>query len=266
MQTVATCCRGRSCSAPRIAVRQPHRWRFAKLFVNGGRAIRAREPDGGVFPVVSCSEESLATDKRPVADARKVRLTKARQTLALTAKAAVAVAAVAPADVPQTQFIVHHKWDVTRRFIESIGADHRTLTTTGLGMKPWNRWDTKSTVVLEDARAFLDEPGEWFLSASGRLFYKPRPGESLAAAEMIAPTIEQLLVIRGDVPQGRMVVHVSFTGIAFGHAAWPMPRGGFEPMRAAASVGAAVMVDGGRDIVFRDCGIAHVGGYGLWLR
>ncbi len=242
------------------------RWRFAELFVNGARAVRAREPDVGVFPVVACVEESLAAEQAPGLDPAKERLREARQTLTLTAEAAAAVAAVAPADVPQTQCIVHHKWDVTRRLIESIDADGRTLTTTGLGMKPWNRWDKKSTVVLEDARAFLDEPGEWFLSAAGRLFYKPRPGESLATAHLIAPALEQLLVIRGDVSGGRLVEQVSFTGIAFEHATWKMPRGGFEPVQAAASVGAAVMVDGGRGITFRDCRIAHVGGSGLWLR
>lgn len=242
------------------------RWRFAELFVNGSRAVRAREPDGGVFPVMACTEESLTTDKRPVADATKERLQRARQTVTLSAEAAAALAAVPSADMPQAQFIVHHKWDVTRRFIESIDAGQHTLATSGLGLKPWNRWDKKSTAVLEDARAFLDEPGEWFLSAAGRLLYKPRPGESLATAEVIAPAVDQLLVIRGDLPRHRMVEHVSFVGIAFEHASWTMPRGGFEPVQAAASVGAAVMVDGGRGVTFRDCRIAHVGGYGLWLR
>lgn len=248
-------------------------WRFAELFVNGRRAVRAREPDQGVFAVAGCAEESLEAvpppANPPAAPGKPQparRLASARQTLTLEDDASLALAAIPAAEVPETQLTVHHKWDVTRRFIESVAADRRRLTTTGLGMKPWNRWDAKSTIVLENARAFLDEPGEWFLAGDGRLFYKPRPGETLATATAVAPAIDELLVIRGDVPQGRMVKRVSFIGIDFEHAAWTMPRGGFEPVQAAASVGAAVTVDGGHEIVFRDCRLAHVGGYGLWLR
>jgi hypothetical protein len=123
-------------------------------------------------------------------------------------------------------------------------ATAERLVSSGGGMKPWNRWNEKSTVTLENARAFLDEPGEWFLDRQQRLFYKPRPGESLESAELIALVCDELLTIRGEPAAGRFCDHVSFSGLAFRHARLLTPAGGVEPAQAAAPLGAVVTVTG----------------------
>jgi len=268
--------------AAALAAPAAERFRFEQLFVNGVRAVRAREPDAGVAAIEACVEEPLtesgtnaaaASGAKPNPDKpspnmpkSKQRLASARQTVTLDPDGFAPLAGLDPAAVAAVELTVHHKWDITRRFIERLDPESRQVIVSGLGMKPWNRWDAKSTAVFANARAFLDEPGEWFLDPAGRLLYKPRPGETLATAKVIAPVAPQLLVIQGDPANERHCAHVTFSGITFHHTQWLTPPAGFEPVQAAEPVTAAVMVDGGRQIAFRDCAIAHTGGYGLWLR
>jgi len=255
-----------------VGLPQKNPGRFEQLFVNGRRAVRAREPDVGTFAVESAEEIGLDEAGQPLSAEAvqklgpKGRPKRARQSVQLSAADFATVSNVPREDVPDVLLNIYHKWDVTKRFLEAVEPAGNRLGTSGLGMKPWNRWDIKSTVVLENARAFLDEPGEWFLDRQQRLFYKPRPGERLETAEVIAPRCDELVTIRGEPAAKRYCEKLTFSGLVFRHTRLLTPAGGVEPAQAAAPVGAVVTVTGGRGIVFRDCEISHVGRYGLWLR
>jgi hypothetical protein len=248
------------------------RQRFEQLFVNGRRATLAREPDTGTFAVVACDEAILGPDGEPLdpqpgADtAQPAEPQRCRQTVVVDPFAAELLTGLDPTELSATIMRVHHKWDVTRRFLDGFLAQRPAVVTSGRGMKPWNRWDAKSTLMFENARSFLDEPGEWFQDPSGRLLYKPRPGETLATIEAVVPVTDHLLVIRGDPAADRPCSHVTFAGLAFEHGSWLTPREGFEPAQAAASIEAAVQLDGAHHVTFRDCTIARVGTYGIWFR
>ncbi len=76
---------------------------------------------------------------------------------------------------------------------------------------------------FQNAFALLDEPGEWFLdAANGLLFYKPRPGEDLRTAEVVAPALETLLRIRGS-SETATVSRITIRGIEFAHTGWTEP-------------------------------------------
>jgi hypothetical protein len=185
-----------------------------------------------------------------------------------------AIAAVLPNELPRVTMIVLHKWDMTRRFIDRLLPDEHSIVTAGQGMKPYSQWAPDGTVFFDNARAFLDQPGEWFLDPGGTLLYRPLPREEIATADVVAPVADTLLVIKGDIagnsasdPAARKVVaHVTFDGLSFQHSQWLMPPGGFEPVQAAAPIEAAVMVEYAQNVVLLDCEIAHVGTYGAWLR
>ncbi len=236
------------------------KWYFEQLWINGRRATRARFPNTGWHQVEAVREEILAQAKGP-------RASRARQTVTVAADALAPLAGLGADALRDTQIVVYHKWDNTRRFIEAVDPEARAIATTGEGMKPWNKWDAKSTWIAENARALLDAPGEWFLARDGLLEYIPLPGEDMTAAEVVAPVADQLLVIRGDVTGNRPLDHLAIKGLAFHHARWLTPPEGFEPNQAAASIGAAVMLDGVRGgVSIEDCEVAHVGTYGVWFR
>ncbi|MCX7006908.1 MAG: right-handed parallel beta-helix repeat-containing protein [Kiritimatiellaeota bacterium] len=239
------------------------KWYFEQLTVNGQRAVRARTPNEFWFYTRSVREESLDAVKKT---GPKARPAKARQTVGMYPADFTTVAKLTPAELEDVNMVVLHKWDNTRRFLSAVDAEEQALVTTGGGMKPWNTWGRNTPYYLENFRAALDQPGEWFLARDGVLSYLPRPGEDMTMAVVVAPVTEKLLVIKGDVAAGKFVENVTFRGLSFQDAAWNMPPGGFEPMQAAAAIEAAVMADGTRKLAFENCEIAHVGAHAIWLR
>jgi hypothetical protein len=75
---------------------------------------------------------------------------------------------------------------------------------------------------IENAYELLDAESEWYLNrATGYLYYKPRSGENLASATVIAPTLETLVSGTGtlDTP----IHNIQFQGITFAYATWLRP-------------------------------------------
>ena len=65
----------------------------------------------------------------------------------------------------------------------------------------------KHVYYFENALEFLDQPGEWYLDEStGVLYYKPRTGEDMATATVVAPMVETVVGINGTstVEPGRL--------------------------------------------------------------
>jgi Right handed beta helix region/GH141 insertion domain len=235
------------------------RWYFEQLWVNGRRATRARAPNKFRFHLLDIQEEPL---KRGTGG----QILQARQTVSLRPGDFKAVSGMTANELKDVNLVVYHNWDVTRRFVDGINAVEKSLVTSGEGMKSWNPWRKDSQFIVENALRFLDAPGEWFLSRDGTLYYQPLPGEQMNQAEVVAPVAEKFIVIKGDPAAGKLVEHLTFRGLAFEHAQWLTPPGGFEPAQAASPIDAVVMADGARQIVFDDCEFSHIGTYGIWFR
>jgi hypothetical protein len=234
------------------------KWYFEQLWVNGRRATRARTPNKFWFYLRDVQEEKISGEGR--------RAMEARQTVSLRPEDFKAVAGLSPNELQDVNLVVYHKWDNTRRFIERVDEAKQELVSSGEGMKPWNPWRKNSQFILENARRFLDAPGEWFLDRDGTLYYQPLPDENMSKAEVVAPVAEKFIVIKGDPAAGRFVEHISLTGLTFEHAQWLTPPRGFEPAQAAEPIEAVVMADGARQVVFEHCTARHIGTYGIWFR
>ena len=165
------------------------RWFFEQLFVGGRRAIRAREPDEFYFYMDGVDQEILSggESRRPAKARQRIRLGRDdfEKTLAL----------LGPGELKDVQIQIYHKWDNTRRFIDRIDREKALLVTEGKGMKSWNNWHRNTRYHLENFRAALDTPGEWFLSRGGTLYYKPRPGEDMTQADVVAPAATEKFIV-----------------------------------------------------------------------
>ena len=234
-------------------------WYFEQLWVNGRRATRARTPDKFWFYLQDVQEEPIIREGGQQTKA-------ARQTVWLRSDDFKSVAGLTAEELKDVNLVVYHNWDDTRRFVDRIDEQEQSLITSGAPMNSWNPWRKNSQFILENALRFLDSPGEWFLSRDGTLYYQPLPGEDMNKAEVIAPVTEKFIVVKGDPAAGKFVEHVTFKGLAFEHAQWLTPPGGFEPAQAAEPIDAVVMADGAKRIVFDDCEISHIGTYGIWFR
>lgn len=234
-------------------------WYFEQLFVNGRRATRARTPNEFYFYMKNVREEVLEGGSP-----RRHR--RARQIVEMRPEDFRVLSKLKPEELRDVNLMVYHKWDNTRRFVERLDPERKALLTSGQGMKSWNVWRRNTRYHLENFRAALDAPGEWFLARDGTLTYYPLPGETMATANVVAPVVDRLLLIRGNPKAGKLVEHVTLRGLAFRHARWITPPGGFEAAQAASPIEAVVMVDGARHVTIEDCEFGHVGIYAVWFR
>ncbi len=232
---------------------------FDQLFVNGARATRARWPNESFFHIDGVTEEILERGERRAPKS-------ARQTVVIPAENVAPLLTLDAAALRRVIFTVYHKWDFTRRFVESVDGARSAIITSGSGMKPWNSWKKGHRFHLENFRAAVDAPGEWFLDRAGQLFYMPCPGDDPRTAVVVAPLADHFVILRGDPAACRFVEHIRFRGLSFTHGRCVMGPAGFEPSQAAFSVDASVMVDGARHVAFEDCEISRVGGYAIWFR
>ncbi len=234
-------------------------WYFEQLFVNGRRAVRARSPakQGSFITIQAIREEIIKAGKGRVA-------TEARQFIHLAERDFAVLAGLQPEEIRDVQIVAFHKWDNTRRLIESIDPGKREIVIRGVGMKPWNPMKKGTRFYLENVRSVLAEPGTWFLSRDGTLSYRPLPGESIDDVRALAPITERLIAIKGE--RGAKVRNLSFRGLEFRFTGYRTPAQGFGPVQAAESIDAVVMADHAEDVSLRHCTFQGLGRYAVWFR
>jgi hypothetical protein len=115
---------------------------------------------------------------------------------------------------------------------------------------------------FENALEFLDTPGEFYLNtATNEVFYKPRSGENLATATVIAPRLETLLNING-------ANNLMFDRMILEHADWLKPSSeGFAGIQATTFNGghlpAGVTVRNAQSVRFSRLTFQDMGASGL---
>lgn len=196
-------------------------WYFHQLFVDGQRAIRARTPNAGVgdwpggWNLIPGANNSDAHD------------------------AIVTLGVNHPIQAWKNLTDVEVIWicnnAATRKRLGSVNEKENTFT-----LPPPHMWPHGFTgeynisfpvggfgCYFENAREFLDTPGEWYLDRqAGILSYRPREGEDLTRAEVVAPLVQNtLLAVRGT--QQQPVRNLHFQGIRAAYADWPLPPQGF---------------------------------------
>ncbi|GAB3928677.1 right-handed parallel beta-helix repeat-containing protein [Larkinella terrae] len=234
-------------------------WLFEQLYVNGQRATRAQTPNNGFFQPKAVSETILNKGTGRLSDLAAQKVTVPIESMPWFSK-------LSEADLAKTVVTFYHNWDNTRKPVLSVSEADTAIYITGEGMKPWNKITSHSLFVIENLRAALDAPGEWFLEKTGTLYYRPRPGETIDKITGFAPVNEKFVVINGDEKAGRRASNIRFENLSFQIAGYQMPAFGVEPEQAAARVEATVQLDFADKISFINCEVAHTGGSGIWFR
>jgi hypothetical protein len=235
------------------------RWYFEDLYVNGRRAVRAREPNEFYH--------TIRTKAGPVAnpDTGKTEPMPNRAFVAEPADVAK-LAALPKEQLADAVVVVYFWWENSVSRVASVDPTTGTVVLTADTVWPLLSCGPTQRYHIENVKAALDAPGEWFLDRSGDLFYIPLPGEDMTKAEVVAPAIRGLVCFEGDPKAGRFVEHIAFRGLSFQHDRVPLPAPGFNNAQAAVSLPAAITADGARRITIADCEVAHVGGHAVWFR
>ncbi len=230
---------------------------FEQLWVGERRAVRARSVSQG-YPFLRSLEEEkrVPSDKGGEVYEQTLRVTPADLKAFRDATAAEAKDAVVN---------FYHKWDNTRRRVESVDPANGTLVVRGGPVKPHNTLDHNTGFIIENLPSFLDQPGEWFLSREGRLSYLPRPGETVGQVIATYPSAEKFITLAGD--GTHPVEFLRFEGLKFRHAKGVASVATFEANQAAVrSVDGVITLAHARQVVFAGCELAHFGSYGFSLQ
>lgn len=165
------------------------------------------------------------------------------------------------ANLNDVEVMPFHDWAASRMRIDSVDPAQHRVVFTG---QSWKVFAKGHRYLVDNVREALSEPGQWYLDRPlGRLTYIPKAGEQPDQAEVIAPRLEQVLVLQGDLAGKRWVQHVQFSGLTFAHTNWTLPPAGQAFPGSEIGLNAAIVAIGARQIVFERCAVRHVGGYGM---
>jgi hypothetical protein len=234
------------------------RWYFEDLYVGGRRAIRARSPNefyhyvrsaaGPVANPATGKTEPLPT-RAFVADPQDV----------------APLAGLTKSQLHDALIVVYFYWENSVSRIASVDAKTGTIVLADDTVWPMLSCGPRQRYHIENVKAALDAPGEWFLDRGGDLFYIPRPGEDMTKVEVVAPPLTELVRFAGDPAHHRLVEHITLRGLCFQHARFPLPPAGMSSAQAAVGMSAAITADGTRHVAMCDCEVAHVGGHAVWF-
>ena len=174
-----------------------------QLYVNGQRAVRARTPD---YPNYYTPTETGYTYDYTGGTDPQIPPTWAKSSL---------VEAVTVTQWKMMRCPVAEVIDGGQVVMQSPCWDNANVFPYPWGFHLLSWW--------ENAYEFLDEPGEWFLDPVAKVvYYIPRSGEDMGAAEAELPVLEKLINAQGDL--SRPVAFVRFTGLTFSQAVWLGPN------------------------------------------
>ena len=143
--------------------------------------------------------------------------------------------------------------------IDSIDAQHGVVRVSG--KETQEIIHNGNYFFVSGAREELDTPGEWYLdSRAGRLYYWPLEGEDPNRSTFIAPKLDRLIELAGDLDGSARVRWLEFRGFTFEHSA---ANTGYIALRTPAD--AAVRLNGAWNCTIESCRFRNIDAYGIWL-
>ncbi|MCX7047674.1 MAG: right-handed parallel beta-helix repeat-containing protein [Candidatus Sumerlaeota bacterium] len=237
----------------RIPEVEQGKWQFSQLFVNGQRRLRPRVPKEGVF-FIARDPTPKPGDTKPSHD----RLHFNSDDLKAGWR-----------NLEDIEAVIFNVWTISRKRIQTIEPENHLAILTApdaITGAAWNGLHRKRRYILENVAEALSEPGQWYLDRkTGELTYIPMPGEKIESAEVIAPQLECLMRLEGDVAKKQWVDYVRFENLSFAHTECLVPRRGYDCAQAEAVLNGAIRAQGARHCAWVECAIQHVGAYAIEL-
>ena len=231
---------------------------FRELFKEGKRLVRARHPNAGYHRIAAAGAD------------RRTNFT------------------FHPEDIPAlerpagVELVLLHDWSISRIPVAKIDyTDSRLTAVDSIGAKAigffnLDHWEKDPRYFLENAREFLDAPGEWwFDSESGMVYLYPEDGQDPGKSGIVVPaTGPHLITITGT--EDQKVRNLSFEGISFEYCSWQIPVNGYAGIQAChfdprpsgskwSVVPAAADLQWAENCHFINCRFAGLGGSGISL-
>lgn len=217
----------------------PSYWNFRQLFVDGKRATRAR------FPNVDAAEPFLYA----TGGAHDHIQCYPSEAKALWAEA------------PDAQVNIVAGWRFFNQWNDIIGVDPAKDTIL-LGPRERHAAIKKDNWFwVEGILQELDQLGEWYLDPDlGRLYYWPLNGKNPNNSSIIAPYLNRILYLKGDVEKDTHVEYVNIRGFDICHTTYTLGH-----IEARVHTDAAIKFNNASHCRIDGCRFENIGGYAVWL-
>ncbi len=107
----------------------------------------------------------------------------------------------------------------------------------------------------------MDQPGEWYLDTKkGRLYYMPESGQNPNNQKIIAPYLNRMVYLKGNVENGTHVEYVNFKGLEFRNTTFTLGH-----IEARVHTDGALLLENALNCKIEECHFENIGGYALWL-
>lgn len=158
-------------------------------------------------------------------------------------------------DFTSADMRVYHEWDNSLVRVESYDTEGLVVRFAEECRFPPGSFKRHGYKVY-NVKEGMQKPGQWYFDCrEGRLYYWPKPGEEEAMPSAEAPRTETLLRFKD-------ADGLKIEGVVFENAKPPMMRASF----GGAGIDAAVMGQGGTNVVFANVTFRNNGGLGLILQ
>ena len=226
------------------------KWDFRALVVNGRFCRRSRLPEEGFFEHLSrfdvpwMSTTGGGWKRKPTS--QELTTLKYRPE------------DIGPwLDIDNVEVTIYHMWDESMVGLKAMDAGTRTLTFANPSGHPPGAFGVKKYVIW-NVREGMIEPGRWYLDrTAGKLVYWPLPGEDMTKAEVIAPTIESIISIRGT--RENPARDITIRGLTLSVTTTPLEAGGF----GAGKFDGAISMTFAENCRLIGLEIVNVGGQGI---
>jgi hypothetical protein len=216
------------------------KWYFRQLFVNGERRQRARTPNAGYFRINGNSSADMPFKLHFKPGEIKKSW----------------------ADTGDVEIIANIAWTDIHMFIRNVDEAANIATLSGHAHEGIQ--EANAQYFIENAPDGLDAPGEWYLDhKTGVLSYWPMPNEDLSKAEVIAPVLDELITVRGNVESKKAAEKITFRNLTFAHTDYTLGTNGIADPQAAVGVRGDLLFEFAKECVIENCLFTHLGGYGV---
>ncbi len=230
--------------------RVPKGWYFTRLFVDGERKTRARQPNTDAWS----QWWQVVAGGPPEPDAPEAMGSKQFVFPPGTLKAWENLEDIEINSLPSVRYA---------NFIAPLAKVDEAQSLATLTSMAYYNFRPGDPFRVENALAALDEPGEWCVNTrTGTVYYWPEAGVDLRKAEVIAPALTQLVRLQGNEQREEWVHDIVLRGFTFRHCdrpRWPeLPPTDEANLHILSS---AVYFEGTERCAIEDCLFSEVSGF-----
>lgn len=257
------------------STKAPVAWNFSDLYVDGKRATPARLPKTNHFEIPKSLDYTIDPY---IKEAEDVDF----KSFVVNHEDILPFLALPDNEKRKVTVEAFHAWQTTVNYIDSVTqAPDGTWVLTLKGDGYNNPYYDRAQFVNDDgdyedigtpvhARRYILhnissalEAGEWYQNPNtGIVTYKPHPDEFVKSARIVAPRLDQLLVVQGTT--GSPAENIRFEGLSFRHARYILDEKG-AVSRGSSKLPSSILVNQAKNIVFSNVQIAYTGANGIWF-